>query len=282
MTLPVCRLFGLHSGRDPVRARFWLLDAPGALVSQSCVNPDGFGIGTFEPDGSPDVDKEPVRAQGAALYAREAAEECSRTYVAHVRAASIGALTHENTHPFEQDGRLFAHNGVVGFGPDEPADPALVHGETDSERLFARITLAIREHDGDAGAGIRAAVADVAATVELYSLNFVLTTADDVWALRYPEHNELFLLERRPGGALDDVAETGMRIDCPEAGERPLVVVASERIDDDPRWEPVAPGELVHVDTDLKVTRELILPDPPAHPMVLTGREADSQAQTPG
>src|SRR5688572_12666862 len=54
---PLCRLFGMHSGREPVTAQFWLLDAPGALVLQSCGNPDGFGIGTFEPDGSPDVDK---------------------------------------------------------------------------------------------------------------------------------------------------------------------------------------------------------------------------------
>ena len=274
----MCRLFGLHGGREPVRARFWLLDAPGALVGQSCVNPDGFGIGTFEPDGSPDIDKEPVRAQGAALYAQEAAEECSRTYVAHVRAASTGGLTYENTHPFERDGRLFAHNGVLAFDPGRVFDVA---GDTDSERLFAVVTDAIREHDGDVGAGIRSAVQEIAATVELYSLNFVLTTADAVWALRYPEHNELFLLERRPGGAIDEVSETGMRIDCPEASERPLVVIASERIDDDPRWEPVAPGELVHVDAGLTVTREVVLPDPPARPMQLTAREAESQTQVP-
>ena len=35
------------------------------------------------------------------------------TFVAHVRYASTGAHTLENTHPFLQDGRLFAHNGMV-------------------------------------------------------------------------------------------------------------------------------------------------------------------------
>lgn len=271
----MCRLFGLHAGRVPVRARFWLLDAPDALSLQSCRNPDGFGIGTFEPDGSPDIDKAPERALGADLFWHEAVEECSTTYVAHVRAASVGALTYENTHPFERDGRLFAHNGVLAF--DEPRDD--VRGQTDSEQLFAVVTDAIRAHDGDVGAGIRAAVSGLAASVELYSLNFVLTTATDLWALRYPEHNELFVLERRGGTALDDAASTGMRIRSDDAAGCEVVVVASERIDDDPRWEEVRSGELVHVDADLTVTRDLILPDPPARPMILSGPEAASQAQ---
>jgi glutamine amidotransferase len=37
----------------------------------------------------------------------------SRTFLAHVRYASTGAHTPANTHPFAQDGRLFAHNGVI-------------------------------------------------------------------------------------------------------------------------------------------------------------------------
>ena len=276
----MCRLFGLHGGREPVRARFWLLDAPGALVTQSPRNPDGFGIGTFEPDGTVDLDKEPTPAHETPLYAVQAAEECSRTYIAHVRYASVGALTQENTHPFEQDGRLFAHNGVVAFGPDERIDAELVHGDTDSERLFALITLAIREHGGDVGAGIRAATRRLAAGRELYSLNFVLTTPDELWALRYPEHNELFVLERRPEGEpMDECSELGMRVHSDEAADRPVVVVASEHLDDDPRWSEVRPGELVHVDADLHVERDLILPAPPARPMTLTGREAESQAQ---
>jgi glutamine amidotransferase len=64
-----------------------------------------------------------------------------------------------------------------------------------------------------------------------------------------------------------------------EGRDRPLVLVASEAMDEDPGWTPVQPGELVRVDADLRVTRELILPDPPARPMQLTGRAADSQAQ---
>ena len=44
----MCRLFGLHAGPQPVRATFWLLDAPDSLAEQSRREPDGAGIGTFD------------------------------------------------------------------------------------------------------------------------------------------------------------------------------------------------------------------------------------------
>ena len=37
----MCRLFALSGGRTPLRATFWLLEAPDALVQQSRRNPDG-------------------------------------------------------------------------------------------------------------------------------------------------------------------------------------------------------------------------------------------------
>ena len=282
----MCRLFGLHAGRTPVSATFWLLEAPGSLVEQSHRNPDGYGLGTFEPDGRPELDKAPIAAHVAELFAHEAREECSTTYVAHVRYASVGELTLENTHPFAMDGRIFGHNGVVGDLDRIEAELgdlcAELHGSTDSERLFALVTRHIRDHGGDVRAGIAAATRWLAAEVELYSLNFVLATPDELWALRYPEHNELWTLERRgpQGAGLEEHGSRGeIALVVPEAAEHPVVIVASEPMDDDPRWRPVAPGELVHVDADLRVSRELVLPDAPAKPMQLAGRAAASQAQ---
>jgi predicted glutamine amidotransferase len=286
----MCRLFGLHAGSEPIRATFWLLDAPGSLAVQSERNPDGFGIATFEPDGTVDLDKRPVRAADDELFLREAHEECSRVYLAHVRYADTGAPSPANTHPFVQDGRAFAHNGVVRdldriereVGEEVAS---LVLGDTDSERLFAAVTKAIRDHDGDVWAGIVAATRRLAAEVELYSLNFLLATPDNLWALRYPEHNDLFLLERAPGGAgghhhLDEASARGtLRLVSGEGVDRRVVVVASEPMDENPGWGAVAPGELVHIGPDLRVTREVILPDPPAKPMQLRGRAAASQAQ---
>jgi predicted glutamine amidotransferase len=282
----MCRLFALHAGQAPVHATFWLLDAPDSLVEQSRRNPDGYGLGTFDADGTPEVDKGPLAAHVAELFAREARAKRSTTFLAHVRYASVGALTLENTHPFVLDGRIFGHNGVLGdlgrieaelgdLGPE-------VLGTTDSERFLALVTRRIRDHGGDVRAGIVAAVRWLAAEIELYSLNFVMTTPDEVWALRYPEHNELWLLDRLPRGEayLEEHGSHGeIGVFSDDAGEQRVVLVASERMDDDPRWVPVEPGELVHVDASLRVSREVVLPDPPARPLELTGRAAASQAQ---
>jgi hypothetical protein len=58
----MCRLFGLTSGTVPVRATFWLLDAPDSLEAQSHRNADGSGIGFFGPDRAAVLDKQPEPA----------------------------------------------------------------------------------------------------------------------------------------------------------------------------------------------------------------------------
>src|SRR6476660_8928905 len=160
----MCRLFGLHAGSRPVRATFWLLDAPDSLAEQSRREPDGAGIGTFDADGGAHVAKQPLAAWEDHAFAREARVLKSTTFLAHVRYASTGAHTLVNTHPFEQDGRLLAHNGA--FGGLKRLDQHLaglgvtnvVHGQTDSERLFALITAETRRAGGDVGEGIARAV----------------------------------------------------------------------------------------------------------------------------
>jgi len=110
----VCRLFGLSAAPNRVRATFWLLDASDSLAVQSRQEPDGVGLGVFAPDGTPQVHKRPLAAYQDAEFARETREVQAATFLAHVRFASTGPVELANTHPFLQDGRLFAHNGVVG------------------------------------------------------------------------------------------------------------------------------------------------------------------------
>src|SRR4051812_8690362 len=76
---------------------------------------------------------------------------------------------------------------------------AMVSGETDSERVFALITLCIRRAGGDVRAGVTAAVRELAEGYELYSINFVLGEVGHLWAFRYPEHNPLLVLEHGGG-----------------------------------------------------------------------------------
>jgi predicted glutamine amidotransferase len=279
----MCRLFGMSGGPEPVRATFWLLQAPDSLSQQSRREPDGAGIGCFDADGRPVLDKQPLAAYQDRDFAREAKELRSRTFVAHVRYASNGDETTANTHPFEQDGRLFAHNGVIGDVPRLEAElgdaRGLVGGETDSERFFALITREIRAASGDVAAGITAAVRWVAESLPILSINFVMIDATDLWALRYPETHDLLALERDAGsGRLEHSSEHRIRVSSQALADRPAVVVATERMDDDPGWRPLDSGELLHVDGGLGVSTHRILESAPAHQLTLADLGARAAA----
>ena len=261
----MCRLFGMSAGESAVQATFWLLDAPDSIVDQSHANVDGTGIGYFDSHGAPHVDKQPIAAFEDRRFGAEAREIRSRTFVAHIRHATAGGLTRANTHPFCQHGRLFAHNGVIDDVPTLERhlgdDLALVEGDTDSERYFALITREIDHHDGSVEAGIRSAVQWIAAHLPVQSINFVLITDGELWALRYAETHSLFVLERDAGGAgadapalaLEQSSSLGARVHSEEARDRPTVVVASERLDQDPGWRELRSGELLHVAPSLRV-----------------------------
>ncbi len=273
----MCRLFGLHAGTDVCTATFWLLDAPDSLAEQSRRNPDGTGLGVFDEHGRPQLHKQPIAAWQDATFATEAHQLTGTTFIAHVRYATTGSLDVRNTHPFLQDGRIFAHNGVVE-GLDvlderlrEVGTDDLVLGDTDSERVFALITASIRAREGDVTAGLVDAMKWLAANVPIYAVNVLLSTATDMWALRYPESHDLYALERHdepqtasPGPEFD-LRTKRIHARSEHLCTRPSVVFASEPMDDDARWRLLEPGELVHVDSALRVTRSVALPDPPAH-----------------
>lgn len=63
--------------------------------------------------------------------------------IAHVRAASLGGVSLENTHPFIVNGLVFAHNGTVTGLPVDPGGRA--KGDTDSERLALLVADRVRE-----------------------------------------------------------------------------------------------------------------------------------------
>src|SRR5690242_7371543 len=88
----MCRLFGMTGGRQPVRATFWLLEAPDSLARQSRREPDGTGLGWFDELGRPHMAKEPVAAYEDQAFAREAREARSSTFIAHIRYATTGEV----------------------------------------------------------------------------------------------------------------------------------------------------------------------------------------------
>ena len=193
-------------------------------------------------------------------------------------------MTFENTHPFEQHGRLFAHNGALeDLDAIEarltPATRALIAGDTDSERLFALVTDEIDAAGGDIGAGIAAAVRWLAQNVRLFSINFVLTTPDAVWAFRYPEANELHLLERpaRPGPLDHRTAAQRIAVRAERAGDAVVIAVRADgrrpRVAGDRQRRARARRRRLR-----GRRRERILDAPPAHQLTLADLDAGAKA----
>jgi len=139
----MCRLFGCLS-REPGPVTHELFHAANALRVQSKEHPDGWGLGWYE-NGTPRVVRSLTPAHGDAEFEKLSHYVSAQTVVAHVRKASVGAISPQNTHPFQRGPWLFAHNGTLPAwetvrGPLEALlDPSLrteLRGETDSERCF--------------------------------------------------------------------------------------------------------------------------------------------------
>ncbi|EME52936.1 class II glutamine amidotransferase [Amycolatopsis decaplanina] len=288
----MCRLFGLSAAPHRVHATFWLLEAPDSLAAQSRREPDGTGLGIFDGDGEPHVWKQPLAAYEDKKFAYEAKQCESATFLAHIRYASTGGLEPANTHPFRQHDRLFAHNGIIG---DLPALERrlgdyrhLVDGDTDSERFFALVTKETDAHHGDVGAGIIAAARWAAEHLPVYAINLILNTPTELWALRYPDTHDLYVLQRSPGGThgnrhLEHASAAGrIRARSGPLAHHRAVVVASERMDEDPGWHNLKAGQLLHAGPDQVVTRRTILDHPPKHPLTLDDLGAHAAASQQG
>ncbi|HEU5475478.1 MAG TPA: hypothetical protein VFV67_32950 [Actinophytocola sp.] len=133
------------------------------------------------------------------------------------------------------------------------------------------------QQHGDPGRAIVDAVGWIAANLPVFALNLILTTPTDLWALRYPETHPLYVLARPAGGHhgrrhLDHASPAGtLRVRSGDLATAPATVVASERMDEDPHWRLLAPGELLHITADQRqrLTSQNAIDRAPAHQLTL-------------
>ena len=109
----MCELFGISANRkvklDGFLKRFF---------DHSEEHPNGWGI-AFLDHQNVSVEKEPVRARDS-LYLRNrlSGRIESSKMMAHIRKATIGEISFDNTHPFvkrDESGRMWVlvHNGTI-------------------------------------------------------------------------------------------------------------------------------------------------------------------------
>ena len=109
----------------------------------------------------------------------------------------------------------------------------------------------------------------------------MVATPTDLFALRYPDTNDLYVLACDPcpvSRELEAASSRGaLHVSSPEAAGHPAVVIASERMDDSPAWRLLEPGELLRIGRDLRIESSVALPDPPARMLALSGTAAATQ-----
>lgn len=147
----MCELFALSS-RSPAAITYSLVEFS-RNGSKLRDNRDGWGI-AFACDREAFLVKEPQPANDSAWVKFIAGQPIkTTTAIAHVRHATQGHNTMENTHPFRRTlGRrvhLFAHNGTLP-GIEQMVDEASLRyrpvGETDSELAFCTLLSRLEHH----------------------------------------------------------------------------------------------------------------------------------------
>jgi glutamine amidotransferase len=178
-------MLGLVAAR-PTPVRELLHEAPRSLAVLSNEHRDGWGIAASI-DGDWEIRRSTSCAARCSEYAA-LAELRAELVVAHVRKATVGRLSLENTHPFRRDQYVFAHNGTVAaiaalVSRIAPEHLARVEGQTDSERLFAYILTHIDEA-GETERGVMRAVASMHELGDIGSASFLLSCGDRLYAYR--------------------------------------------------------------------------------------------------
>jgi glutamine amidotransferase len=252
----MCRLLGIVSNK-PIDLEFSLE----RFKIHAKNNPDGWGIGWYV-NGKASVFKQGLSALAdkseLAAYSKNV---ISKIIIAHVRKATQGNASTENTHPFRYKNWIFAHNGSVDKNRLSSllSDrfKKLVRGETDSEVYFYWIMQNIEKY-GDIEKGIRLAASRAIKTRHT-GLNFLLSDGNGIWAFRQAStnrsHYSLYLLERDASGneLLEHLSQTTRALLRSKRikGEKAVLICSEELTDEN--WQEIQIGEIISIDCDLNV-----------------------------
>jgi len=241
----MCELLGL-AFNEPVTVSISFR----AFRHRGATNPDGWGLAWFK-DGRPEIRKEPAPANksGAALDVVDKPNSfVSNIFIAHVRRASCGTRTEQNTHPFCHDLHgtpiVFAHNGTLR-GLPKPAR-FRPHGETDSERALC-LLLSWMQEEGVAFSNFPR-IEDLLRELNQYgSMNVLFSNGSELFAYRDANgYKGLCLTYREAPFQAVTLQDEDWTVDLSEVkkpSERGFVIATSPLTDED--WTDLRPGALL-------------------------------------
>lgn len=264
----MCELLAISSAA-PIRVKYSLeeFSKHGGLTH---LNKSGWGI-SFYHERDAAIFREPRPASDSALAQFVAQYDLPRKDVlAHVRRASVGRETIENTHPFDRElhGRkhLFAHNGSL---PDLPANLRLPSerftpvGDTDSEYAFCVLLHRIAQ-EGKASAldAKLATVVDFAAELRMLGdANFIYFDGETLFAHAHKRHyddgTKVVGPARPPGLHVANHASLSVPgLDLASDSDVDATILASVPLTE-VGWSPLAEGTVMAIRDGREVARVL-------------------------
>ncbi len=251
----MCQLLGMNS-RLPASLH---LSFTGFSQRGGCTDhhSDGWGIAFFESNGSQPgkgmryfVDKQSAATSPIAQMLRSYPIK-SHNVVAHVRKATVGQVTLENSHPFVRElwGRywVFAHNGdLKDFAPTLHGSFKPV-GDTDSEWAFCWLLQEIaKSHAGVPSVGeLSLTLAELVPKISRHgTFNFLLSNGQALWT--HASTNLHYLVRQFPFSEIH-LRDEDVKVDLAELNgpEDRLAIVVTEPLTTNENWIRLPPGELV-------------------------------------
>lgn len=142
----MCEIFGV-SARKKVKINPMLE----SFYSHSNEHRNGWGLALL--DRTPiSIDKEPVKALDSEYLKEKLSKEIwTKRCISHIRMATIGGMSEDNTHPFtryDYSGRrwVFAHNGTIFESEVLSPYQYIQKGTSDSERILLYIIDVMDRH----------------------------------------------------------------------------------------------------------------------------------------
>lgn len=185
------------------------------------------------------------------LLARQLSEQPikARNVIAHIRKATQGRVSLENSHPFTRKlwGQTwsFAHNGDLKLFQPRPGLYA-PWGDTDSERAFCHILseLALRYEHRPPRHQLFATLQILAASIAHYgSFNFILSNGELMFA-----HcsTDLHLVQRQYPFSVAQLVDCDVSIDFSKHNhlDDRMIVIATQPLTSNEQWVAFAAGEL--------------------------------------
>ena len=229
----MCELFGM-SCQAADRGEYSLT----TFGEDSDWNRDGWGLAWYDRDGSAQVRKADEDGDGdfvarkSTAYAGLTRTAESTLMIGHLRRASNGIQSTENSHPFirrfQEKDWVFAHNGSI---PGVRTHPRSMGG-TDSEQVFHEMMDDLEDYLGRPGfrgtsPGVRKAVRGV---LNRYSgrnkplrFNFLLSDGTTLYAFHHYTDRPLYLAKRQKGyGGVVLISTYPYPLPSPEMVWKPL------------------------------------------------------------